>query len=74
MELRSYLKVIKTNNIAKVRNEAVDIVDFSPECREGVINLSVGVSEGVRIERNIQVYSNKKPGLSTLFNNIRLID
>ena len=44
MELRSYLKVIKTNNIAKVRNEAVDIVDFSPECREGVINLSVGVS------------------------------
>ena len=37
MELRSYLKVIKTN-VAKVRNEAVDIVEFS-----------VGVSEGVRI-------------------------
>ena len=73
MELRSYLKVIKTN-IAKVRNEAVDIVEFSPECREGVINLSVGVSEGVRIERKIQVFSNEKPGLSTLFNNIRSID
>ena len=44
MELRSYLKVIKTN-VAKVRNEAVDIVDFSPECGEGVINFSVGVNE-----------------------------
>ena len=34
MELQSYLKVkvIKTNNVAKVRNEAVDIVDFLPEC------------------------------------------
>ena len=77
MELQSYLKVIKTNNVAKVRNEAVDIVDFSPECGEGVINLSVAVNEaneGVGIERKIQVFYNEKPGLSTLFNNIRLID
>ena len=44
MEPRLYLKVIKTNNISKVRNEAVDIVDFSPESGEGVINLSVGVN------------------------------
>ena len=44
MEPQSYLKVIKTNNVAKVRNEAVDIVDFLPECGEGVINLSVGVN------------------------------
>ena len=26
------------------RNETVDIVDFLPECGEGVINLSVGVN------------------------------
>ena len=31
MKPQSYLKVIKTNNVAKVRNEAVDIVDFLPE-------------------------------------------
>ena len=65
MELRSYLKVIKTN-IAKVRNEAVDIVDFSPECGEGVINLSVGVSEGVRMKRKIQVFSNEQGGQAGL--------
>merc|ERR1719431_359932 len=35
------LKVIKTNNIAKVRNDAVDIVDFLPECGDQVINLPV---------------------------------
>ena len=28
MEPRSYLKVIKTNNVAKVRNEADDIIDI----------------------------------------------
>ena len=44
MEPRLYLKVIKTNNIAKLRNEADDIVDFSPENGEGVINLSDGVN------------------------------
>ena len=43
MEPQLYLKVIKTN-IAKLRNEAVDIVDFSPESGEGVIYLSVGVN------------------------------
>ena len=59
MERQSYLKVIKTNNVAKVRNEAVDIVNFSPECGEGVVNLSVGVNEGVHIEREIQ----ENPGL-----------
>merc|ERR1712212_1304888 len=42
------LKVIKTNNVAKVRNEAVVIVDFLPEC-EGVNNLSVGGSMTPRI-------------------------
>jgi len=35
------LKVIKTNNVAKVRNDAVDIVDFLPECGDQVINLPV---------------------------------
>ena len=44
MEPRSYLKVIKTNKVAKVRFVAVDIVDFSPECGQGVINLSVDIN------------------------------
>merc|ERR1711970_1057966 len=35
------LKVIKTNNVAKVRNEAVAIVDFLSECGDQVITLPV---------------------------------
>ena len=43
MKPHSYLKVIKTTNAAKVRNEAIDIVDFLPGCGDGVIILSGGV-------------------------------
>ena len=39
--IQSYLKVIKTNNVAKVRNEAVAIVDFLSECGDQVITLPV---------------------------------
>jgi len=56
------LKVIKTNNVAKVRNEAVDIVDLLPECGDGVNYLSVG-----GYNRNEPAFNYMKVGTTVLF-------